>query len=73
MENQTDKAKLVRYLRIFLLPTLVLKAAILYFGLNYSSYPGEGYGTGLAISIGLAAVNFGVFLWKSWDDYEEES
>jgi hypothetical protein len=47
----------------FLLPTLLGKCFILYFGLNYSEYPGEGYGIGLGISIAFTLFMLGRFLW----------
>lgn len=50
-------------LRIFLIPTLVIKSGIMFFGLNYSRYPDEGYGYGLAISVALIFIAFAAFLW----------
>lgn len=41
----------------FLMPTLIGKSFVLYFGLNYSENPGEGFGYGLA-----AAIFFTVFM-----------
>lgn len=60
------------YLRMFLVPTLILKMGLLYFGLNYSEYPGEGYGWGLVATLVLSLVNAGVFLWMNWQSSEEE-
>ena len=57
--------ELIPYIRTFILPTLFLKIAILYFGLEYSSYPGEGYGWGLLAAVVASLVNFGFFLWKT--------
>jgi hypothetical protein len=52
------------FIRAFLLPTLIGKVCILYFGLNYSDNPGEGYGIGLVISILFTVTMLGLFLWK---------
>lgn len=65
-----EDQKLFSYLRMFLLPTLSLKVGLLYFGLNYTQYPDEGYGYGLLIVIFLSLVNAGIFLWKNWSDAE---
>lgn len=65
--------KLFSYLRVFLVPTLLLKGALLYFGLNYSQYPGEGYGWGLVVTVILSVLNVGIFLWKNWQDSEAGS
>lgn len=47
-----------------LMPTLIGKLLVVYFGLNYSAFPGEGYGYGLAASIGFTLVMAARFLWK---------
>jgi hypothetical protein len=52
------------FIRAFLLPTLIGKVLILYFGLNYSEYPDEGYGIGLVLSILFTVTMLGLFLWK---------
>jgi hypothetical protein len=46
------------------MPLLVNKMFMMYFGLNYSSHPGEGYGYGLALTIGILIGTLGRFLWK---------
>lgn len=61
----TQKEAMKLFLRAFLVPTLVTKILIVYFGLHYADYPGEGYGYGLIISIGLMVANFAFFLYKS--------
>jgi hypothetical protein len=71
--NATDKKpdpRLSNYIRIFLVPTLINKGLILYFGLNYSMYPDEGYGYGLAISVSLTLLSFAYFLYINWDSAE---
>lgn len=71
MVREPDHRKFLSYLRMFLLPTLFLKMGLLYFGLNYTEYPGEGYGWGLVITLILSVLNLGLFLWKNWQAEEE--
>jgi len=66
-----ESAQLFRYLKAFIVPTIFLKAAIFYFGINYSNDPGAGYGWGLAISLALSLVNFGIFIYLNWQDTED--
>ena len=54
----------------FLLPTLVGKTLILYFGLNYADYPDEGYGYGLAASIAFTVFMLTSFVWR-FRNYED--
>lgn len=51
-------------LRVFLVPTLVNKAFMFYFGLQYAKYPGEGYGYGLWATILFLIFSMAAFLWK---------
>lgn len=55
-------------IKVFLIPTLINKAFMLYFGLNYSKYPGEGYGYGLAATLLFLFFMIGKFLWKYRDE-----
>ncbi len=57
-------------LKSFFMPMLVGKTLVLYFGLNYSMYPGEGYGYGLIAAILLTLYGLFKFLWK-YKDKEE--
>ncbi len=63
-EKSPPKNTLAQFIRAFLVPTLIGKLFILYFGLNYSEYPGEGYGIGLVISILYTVMMLMLFLWK---------
>lgn len=72
-DDSRDDAKFIRYLRTFLVPTFILKTAILYCGIHYASYPGEGYGWGLIFSILLSLCNFGLFIYKNWEEEEDPS
>lgn len=52
-----------RYIWTAFVPILITKNFVLYFGLNYSKYPGEGYGWGLAASMAFTLASFGYFIW----------
>ncbi len=52
------------FLKAFFIPLLINKFFMMYFGLNYSNHPGEGYGYGLIASIVFFLVGVGRFLWK---------
>lgn len=56
-------------LKVFLVPTLVNKVLMLYFGIHYAKYPGDGYGYGLIASIAFLIFTVIRFLWK----YRHES
>jgi hypothetical protein len=60
---ETNKPFLKDLLKVFLVPTLINKLFMLYFGLNYTEHPGEGYGYGLVASIGFLLFTVGKFLW----------
>lgn len=64
------KISFVDLLVSFLFPTLIGKSLLLYFGLNYSEHPGEGYGYGLVFAFTLTLCMVGRFLWKyrNYDD-----
>jgi hypothetical protein len=58
------------FLKSFFVPMLINKAFMLYFGLNYSDHPDEGYGYGLAITIVFFLFTIGKFLW-AYKDVED--
>ena len=60
LENKVFKD----FAKSFLMPTLIGKSFILYFGINYSNEPGEGYGYGLVISILFTFCSLLLFAWK---------
>lgn len=62
--DEKTKSALKVFLKTFLMPTFVGKAFVMYFGLNYSSYPGEGYGYGLAASLAFTFTTLVAFAWK---------
>lgn len=52
------------FLKVFLVPLIINKMLMFYFGLMYSEYPGEGYGYGLIGTILFLLFNCGRFIWK---------
>jgi hypothetical protein len=70
--EQKPNTKLFTYLRIFLIPTLVGKVLILYFGIHMALYPDRGYGYGLVASMVFLLLNFAVFLYMNYRDEEED-
>ncbi|OQW52133.1 MAG: hypothetical protein A4S09_08975 [Proteobacteria bacterium SG_bin7] len=69
-EKEQRKSELPKFLITLLMPTLIGKGFVVFFGTRYSSYPGEGYGYGLAAAITFTLVSFARFLWK-FRDYED--
>lgn len=77
-ENSTDqksidaqaKKTLKDFIKSFLMPTIVGKTLVLYFGINYSMYPDEGYGYGLSASIAFTAFGLLMLVWK-YRNHEE--
>ena len=63
----TQKNVLPDFIKTFLGPTLINKFFMIYFGLNYSNHPDEGYGYGLSASIAFLIFTMGRFLWKYKD------
>ena len=55
----------------FLFPTLLGKSFMLYFGMYYSRYPGEGYGIGLVVSILFTLTMMGRLFWK-YRNYKDD-
>jgi hypothetical protein len=67
-DDKTDRISIGKdFVRVFLVPMIVNKIAILYFGAEYAENPGEGYGYGLCAALLLLVINFGVFLWRYRD------
>ncbi len=63
-QKDVSQSFLKDLLRVMLVPTLVNKAFMVYFGLQYSKYPGDGYGYGLLFTIFFLLFTVGTFLWK---------
>lgn len=64
------KTILKDFLRSFLVPTLIGKAFILYFGIKLAEHPDEGYGYGLAAAITFTVTALSLFVWK-YRNYED--
>lgn len=64
---QSDSKVFIDFLKTSLVPFLINKAFMLYFGLNYSMYPGEGYGYGLVICCIVLLGSMARFVWKYKD------
>ena len=61
---QTTNPVLKDFLKVLIIPLIINKIFMLYFALNYSSYPGVGYGYGLIGTILLLIFTVGRFIWK---------
>lgn len=61
-----DASQFMAYAKQLFIPIIVTKSFIMYFGLNYSMYPGEGYGYGLACAIGCGVASFSYFIWSQY-------
>lgn len=64
------KKIILNFVAAFVVPTILGKVLILYFGLNYAQHPGEGYGYGLAASVLFTVFMLSRFVYKYWG-YEE--
>ncbi|MEZ0393197.1 MAG: hypothetical protein ACAH59_13330 [Pseudobdellovibrionaceae bacterium] len=64
MPENKSSAVLKDFLKVFLVPVLINKMFMLYFGLNYADQPGEGYGYGLVATILFLIFTVGRFVWK---------
>ena len=62
--NDPDLAQFLSFARTFIVPMIIMKVFLLYFGLNYSQYPGEGYGYGLVATLVISGAGFAYFLWS---------
>jgi len=66
MEKKSNPV-LTDFIKVLIVPLLINKAFMMYFGINYSNHPGEGYGVGLVITILILCLTVGRFLWKYRD------
>ena len=63
-EEKKNRRIIFDFAKSFLMPTLIGKSFVLYFGLNYSEHPGEGYGYGLIAAIVVTVGSLVAFAWK---------
>jgi hypothetical protein len=52
------------FLKTLLIPLTLNKFLMMYFGLNMSEHPGEGYGYGFTFSVAFLLISVGRFVWK---------
>jgi hypothetical protein len=60
-----DQKEFFAFMRTAFVPLIFTKALVLYFGVQYSAYPGEGYGWGLLITISVTLISFAIFIYKN--------
>ncbi len=63
--EKKQELSLTTFIPTFLIPLIFTKSAILYFGINWGNYPGEGYGYGFFASVMFGVINFSYFLWRN--------
>ena len=63
-DNPVNKTQLKDFMLAFLMPTFLGKALVLYFGIQYSAYPDEGYGYGLTLAIAWTVFSLVRMAWK---------
>ncbi len=65
--NEINKKAGRAFFRQLVISMLVMKAGLLYFGAYYSSFPGEGYGWGLAATCLYAVISLFFLAWRYRD------
>lgn len=66
-KKQNTPNALRDFLKALLVPLLINKAFMMYFGLKYSEHPGEGYGYGLVATIFVLVAGLARLIWKYKD------
>lgn len=64
MEPPKKKLEIKHLLVPFVVPLVIGKTLILYFGIRYADFKDEGYGVGLACSLAFTAFILIHFMWK---------
>ena len=67
MSQGPNKKVLADFIRTLIVPLLINKFFMMYFGLKYSEFPGHGYGYGLIVTILFLLFTMGRFIWKYKD------
>lgn len=71
-DSEKKSQKMMRdFILTLVLPMLVNKVFMMYFGMHYAIYPGEGYGYGLATTIFVMLGILGYLIWK-YRNYNDE-
>jgi hypothetical protein len=60
----TKNKVLFDFIKVLLVPLLINKAFMLYFGLQYAEHPGEGYGYGVVVTVLFLLFTVGRFVWR---------
>lgn len=71
VKKSKSKLDLKDFFIMSLCPLMFGKLLIFYFGSNFSSNPGEGYGIGLSLAVIFTLAMAGRFIWK-YRDYQED-
>ena len=61
---ETSTIRLGDLIWTFISPLFIGKTLVMYFGLQYSCYPDQGYGWGLLASLALTVFTLTRFIWK---------
>ncbi len=71
-DSEKKSQKMMRdFILTLILPMLVNKVFMMYFGMHYALYPGEGYGYGLVVTIFVMLGILGYLIWK-YRNYNDE-
>ena len=70
--NDDGEKDLRAFLKTAFVPTVITKAFVFFFGIQYSRYPGEGYGWGLLAAISFTLFGFVRFLYKQSKSAESD-
>ena len=71
MERKTDRELLGGLIKFMFISTAVNKCFMFYFGINYSRFPGYGYGWGLAATVFYMLSSAGYLIYKYRDRNED--
>lgn len=63
-EKLSQNNVLKDFVKVLVVPLIINKFLMFYFGIHYSNYPGEGYGYGLTATVIFLFITVGRFLWK---------
>lgn len=63
-DQKTNRKLLADFLKSFLMPTLIGKSFVLYFGIMLADNPGEGYGYGLIAAMSFTVITLSLFVWR---------
>ena len=69
-DPKQNRKILFDFLKSMLMPTLIGKSFVLYFGIMLADHPDEGYGYGLIAAMAFTVIALLLFIWKyrNYDD-----